>query len=59
MVNFDYLNRRTHEWNMRNTSSTNSGIPSTRTINTDGFRRLNMETFRSHNGQYPSTSRYF
>ena len=47
MVDFDYLNRLTREYNHRNVSHNN--LYSAR----DDLNRRNMETYKTNNGQYP------
>ena len=47
MVNFEYLNWQTQQFNNRNV--THNNLYSAR----DEIRRKNMETFKAHNGQYP------
>lgn len=51
MVNFDELNRRTHDFNCNNVN------PTHRTCDANAlFIRRNNETFKKNNGAYPVRS---
>lgn len=52
MVDFDRLNRETHEYNCNNVNRFNPAAPNTNKSSFNYFQYLNNQTFKENNGQY-------